>query len=295
MTIQIQTTSQCNGQCIFCPYQTSWFKENPGKMSDLLYTKIIQDLAEHKPLFSEKFCPYLCNEPFLDPKLLDRVEEAIETLHNPFIEISTNFTTITPKQIDRLVSLYKRIGWNGRVMISHHGITPTQYKTVMGLKWGKALGNLKHLIEVAGGNLPIWIHTATASFDGTFHINRVDAIAKFWAEWFRENDLPFANVTVYPLIFHNRAGNVKYKGWNPPSTLDYTDCPRVYDLHVLWNGEVACCCCDYAHEQIIGNLSKQSVQQYFDSPKYAKWVKQVKGEEEVPDDFICKRCTRIGA
>jgi hypothetical protein len=227
---------------------------------------------------------------------MSRVEEAIQILHNPYIEISTNLALATPKRVDEMLSLFKRNGWRGRIMVSHHGITKEKYESTMGLPWGKALKNLSHLISAASSNLSVWIHSASHSFDGKYIINNVDEIKYFWMAWFRDNNLPLRNIQIYPITFHNRAGNVQLDGWTPENpSLDYSGCPRIYDLHVLWNGEVVSCCCDYGHEMVLGDLSKQSITEYFNSSKYQDWTKQVQGEVEVPDNFICKRCTRVGA
>ena len=67
--MQIQTVSACNANCYFCPYVGSWHKQNPGKMEDDVFVKIVDQLAKYQ---IKKFCPYLENEPFLDKKLFDR-------------------------------------------------------------------------------------------------------------------------------------------------------------------------------------------------------------------------------
>jgi len=268
--------------------------KHPGVMSDEVYTKILTDIADYMPLFQDKFCPYLMNEPFADKKLLPRIEEAITTLYHPFLEVSTNLTLPTTDQLDELVRLYSLNGNHGRIMISHHGISKTKYESTMGLPFGKALKNLLYLITISKQNIPIWIHTALQSVDGTIQLHSRNEIITGWLHWFNEHGLPTHNITIFPLFFHNRAGNVKYNQWNPPS-ISFIGCPRKDDLHVLWNGTVVSCCCDYQVEQVLGDLTKQSVSEYFASSAYKKWTNILTGKEEPPEQFICKRCTHIGA
>ena len=85
--VQIQTTSVCNGKCIFCPYRYSWFKKNPGVMSEKLYLKILNDVVELDNHFTGKLCPYMCNEPLADKDIVKRAKQATEILHNPYLEI----------------------------------------------------------------------------------------------------------------------------------------------------------------------------------------------------------------
>ena len=46
--VQIQTTSLCNARCISCPYPYSWFKRNPGKMTEETFNKVISKLDSVK-------------------------------------------------------------------------------------------------------------------------------------------------------------------------------------------------------------------------------------------------------
>ena len=297
--VQIQTTSVCNGKCIFCPYPNSWFAKNPGVMSEKLYLKILHDIDDIDPTFIGKFCPYMCNEPFADPKIITRVQQAINILHKPYLEISSNLVLPSKEKIDKLLYLYEQNNWNGRMMISHHGIREEQYERIMGLKWGSALENLKYLVERANGNLGIYIHTAIESRDKRYIINSTSEMQYFWKSFFVDNDLPFQNVKIYPLLIHNRAGNVKLNDWKYESRVREIgpqhpfDCPRLHGhTHVLYSGEVVLCCNDYQHETVMGDLNKQSLAEILSN---SPLVAMAKGAVESPDNFLCKRCQWIGA
>lgn len=301
-TIQIQTTSHCNGKCVICPYPDSWFVKNPGRMSNELYTKILDDLNDYDPTFSGHFCPYLCNEPFADRNIVERAKQAINTLHNPYLEISTNLTLASNAAIDKLLKVYEMNGWNGRMMISHHGWNKMSYETTMGLSYGKALNKLKYLIKKANGNLSIWLHTAVESRDTSILMSSEEHIKRYWMQFVIENKLPKKNLQIWPLYFHNRAGNVKMDSWRYDKIVREIgpahpfDCYRIHDcLHVIYTGEIILCCCDYQHETVIGDLSKQTIKEFYASDKWKEYYKMVRGDIESPDDFICKRCQFPGA
>lgn len=297
--VQIQTTSVCNGKCVFCPYKDSWFVKNPGVMPEKLYLKILNDIKEIDPEFKGKFCPYMCNEPFSDKDIIKRIKQAIEILHDPYVEVSSNFVLLTKKKIDELLAVYGQHEWRGRVMISHHGINKAQYERVMGLPWGKALDNLKYFVKQADGRLKLYLHTAIESHDAKYFVNSLSAVAYFWKSFFIDNNLPLHNVQIYPLKIHNRAGNVKLKDWKfnyrvrdigPSAPFD---CPRLHNhTHVLYSGEVVLCCNDYQHETVMGDLNKQSLAEILANSPH---IKMAKGEIESPADFLCKRCQFVGA
>ena len=300
--VQIQTTSTCNGKCIICPYKGSWFDTNPGRMTDELFQKILNDVNDYDPKFSGVFCPYLCNEPFADRMLAEKASMIANQLYKPQLEISTNLTMASNAQIDKLLKVYENNDWRGRMMISHHGTNKVTYERIMGLPYGKALNKMKYLIKKAEGRLPIWIHTAVSSRDQTYEVSTPAAIYRHWMDFLIDNDLPTNKITVHPLQFHSRAGNVPTNDWDYSKEVRQIgpehpfDCPRIHgNLHVLYTGEVVLCCCDYQKQTVMGDLSKQTIKEFFDSEAWKATVQMVKGEINSSRDFICKQCQWPGA
>jgi len=299
--VQVQTTSVCNGKCIICPYKDSWFAKNPGYMPDKLYKKILEDIADYDPTFFGKFCPYMCNEPFADKKIVQRTDLAREILHDPYLEISTNVLLTTRNQIDELVEVYRSHNWHGRVMLSFHGTSKESYERVMKLDYNDALEKAVYLIGKFDGRLPIYIHCAIASRDGKYVLSNKKEFEKYWNEMLDLRNLPKRNIYLYPLQFHTRAGNLISSEWNYDRIVreigpdNPFDCPRVHGhLHVIYTGEVTGCCCDYGREIILGDLTKQSLKEVYDSKEWKDWVDMVQGKKESPKDFLCKRCTWPG-
>jgi len=299
--VQVQTTSVCNARCTICPYKDSWFIKNPGYMSDELYVKILDDIADYDPIFFGKFCPYLCNEPLADKNIVQRLDLARQKLANPYLEVSTNLALATRNQIDDLIRVFERNGFNGRIMVSFHGTNEESYRKTMGISYEKAMCNAIYLIGQFDSRLPIYLHCATVSRDGLYSLTTDDEFRKFWEKIVVLRNLKFKNLFLYPLKFHTRAGNVNLDEWKYKKIVrdigpdNRFDCPRIHNhLHVIYTGEVIGCCCDYQHEVILGDLTKQSIKEVFNSDKWKNWVKMVTGEIESPPDFLCKRCSWVG-
>lgn len=78
----VETTAKCNLYCPMCPRETH--KQPKEDMADAVFTRLVQDSgksAEHMMLIG-------LGEPFLDPKIFDRVEYCTE--HNISTLLSTN-------------------------------------------------------------------------------------------------------------------------------------------------------------------------------------------------------------
>jgi len=296
--IQIQTTGTCNARCEMCPYKDSWFIDNHGIMTDDLFNKILYNIKEEDPNCKGRICPYLMNEPFADPKMLDRIDKIKKVFPNAILEVSTNTELLNTNKINKLVEL---LGPKDKIVISHHGTDKESFENTMHINYEKCLDNAIELIRSVDGKTPIAIQDMAISIDGKFRYHSPREIKRYWNGIFENNNLSWNNVWLSTLEFHNRAGNVNMEEWGYDKVVRKIDkthpfsCKKLYHtLNVLWNGEVVLCCMDYMHETPFGNLNKQSIYEVFKSLKWKKLYDQCTGNIESPDDFICKRCQTGG-
>ena len=299
--IQIQTTSVCNGKCICCPYVNSWYAKNKHTMEDDVYKKIIDDIASYDNNFSGKFCPYLCNEPFADNKIIDRTQYAIDTLKHPYIEFSTNAELLNKNKIDNLYKMYENHNFYGTLIISHHGTDKDSVEKEMGINYEKTYKNIVDLVKRFDGQIDITIQDMFSSIDRKTYMNPMRQVKRYLYSILEDNDISKDKVNVSAKTFHNRAGNVKMEGWNYEPIVrkiglrNPFDCIRIHGcLHIIYTGEVIGCCMDYFRETVIGDLRKTNVEEFFKSNTYKEWVDKVRGNIESPEDFICKRCQSPG-
>ena len=299
--VQIQTTSACNARCKICPYKdNSWMIQNPGKMSDGLFEKILSELQEwERDINTGKFCPYLMNEPFADPKILDKIELIREMFPNALIEISTNAELMTPKKASRLYDILR--GSRHDIWISRHGVLEETVGDIMKIDGKRSLDNILNLLKISNGELNLRIKGFLYSIDNSIVLNKPRDFLRYWTNIFKSYNINTKNLIVKANSFHNRSGNLNIEGWNitkqvrriGPENRFY--CPRVDEwIHILWNGDVILCCNDYHHETCFGNLQKQTIKEVLKSEEYKQIYDKVLGNVETEPDFICNRCTRIG-
>ena len=98
--VEIETINRCNGNCGFCPVSKQNDPREYAKMSDELFSRIIDQLAEID--YSGKLALFSNNEPFLDPDILARHKYARKKLPLARMHLFTNGTLLT---IERFVQL----------------------------------------------------------------------------------------------------------------------------------------------------------------------------------------------
>jgi hypothetical protein len=297
MSIQIQTTSACSGKCIICPYLDSWHRNNPGRMSDGLFERILDQLA---PLALDKVCPYLENEPLLDPAIFTRIQAIKDRLTFESIELSTNGAALDAEAASRLADLMA--GLKHEIWVSFHGVDQRTHEGVMGLNQERCLENIIHLLKLSDEvPLRVIIRGAGQGLDPGLHHDFEFSEAEYVAFW--EEQLRVHSIRTRPGInwirYHDRAGAIrrnKLRLSTPvrPNLLDFR-CPRVdHWLHFLYTGDMILCCMDYHREEVFGNIAHDDLEAILGGPVYLALRDKVFGLAPSSPDFICKRCISPG-
>ena len=300
LNVQIQTTSFCNGRCKMCPYLDSWHHNNPGKMNDGLFDKIIKDLKNFK---IGKFCLYLENEPLMDHKLLSRIEKSLSLVKCEVFELSTNANPKNFEFFRKLINLMGR--WKkSELWISFHGTSKETYEHIMGISFSKALKNTISLLKLAQEttNIKVVLRGAGQAIISPesmpFHFSEKEYL-KFWNKIFKKEKIKTENVEIRYIKYHDRAGSIARNEYNYKKTfrnhLKDFYCPRIDQwIHILYNGDVIICCNDYHREVVFGNLNKQNIAEIFSSDEYREVKDILSGRSPVPNNFLCLRCNKIG-
>lgn len=100
--IEIETINRCNGTCSFCPINRKMDSRKLTKMSNELFVKIIDELAQKE--YKNKIALYSNNEPFLDEEILWKHKYVRSKLPNADMFLFTNGTLLT---IDKFVEVMK--------------------------------------------------------------------------------------------------------------------------------------------------------------------------------------------
>lgn len=253
-TIQIQTFTGCNADCIFCPYGETYTTQPKGKMPLELFHRIIDEAAQHRV---RRISPYLMNEPLMDRDLFDKIRYINETIQDCKVVITTNGHFLTPPVVDQILAMGNGIH---KVYVSFQGIDKDAYeKTMRGnMDFDRTMKNVHHFIETQksrGLTRPqLWI-----TMVDTAVIDAKQAVA-YWQS---------LGVASKYTTLENRGGNIKdAETFSHSRAMTYfSTCTRLFkQAYIMFNGDLVLCCVDYSREQVLGNIVNSSIAEVWNGP-----------------------------
>ncbi len=273
--VQIQTRTGCNAACVFCPHPDTYDKLPKGQMSDSLFHKIVDEIAEHN--VTQRISPYLMNEPFFDKTILDKARYIKKNVPKARIVITTNGGLLSKSVVADLVknnplrALY----------ISIQGLEKESYEETMrgALVFEKTKENVEHLIDMRNQYAPDLKIVVTM-----VKTNRIDAEAavKYWKS--RGIDSKYT-------MLENRGGNTEaFDRLNAGDKRVFLDCVRLLkNAYILFNGDMVLCCTDYYKTMVLGNITDSSIAAVWNSEKALKIRRDfLRGDlSEIP---LCAEC-----
>jgi len=274
---EIQTSSFCNGGCVICPYKDVERNNPKGIMSDNLFEKIINEIAEMNN-YGIRIAPYFNNEPFLDNKIIDRIKYINKRCPDCEIELSTNLSILDKECQNKLAACNIK-----ELRLSVFGFSKLSHQNIMtGISWCNVKNNLddlcnnKKLRESIGQ-----ISLVMINFPG---IKTKDVISA--KKYCKDNFIRFEFWG-----FLDRSGNVK-KFNNKINKKNIFGCEQnrpIERFHVLFDGRVVLCCMDWKAQYVLGDVGRSSVKKIWNSPKYREIRKSIY-ENKSNAPILCKKC-----
>lgn len=239
--VAIETTNRCNASCSFCP--NSALMRDRATMDDALFEKIIRDCATF-PLQAVE--PFLQGEPFVDPRIFERLELISRLLPQSCLRLYSNGAALTPRKADRLREFDV-----DHLYISLNTSDPVAYRKITGLSYERTLENLRYLTDsTVGKRVARKITVRMTVTDETTDRDK----ARFLLLCHR--------LKVRPLL----VGLFNYKG-SKYGTLPVPmyPCEHITRLDILVDGQTTLCCMDHDGEYGWGSVVDRSVLEVFNS------------------------------
>ena len=273
--VQIQTRTGCNGACVFCPYPDAHEKVPKGDMTDTLFRKIVDEIAEHN--VTQRISPYLMNEPFFDKTILEKVRYIKAHVPKARIVLTTNGSLLTEAVTDDLVkdnplrALY----------ISMQGIEKEAYEASMRgtLVFEKTKENVERLIDKRNRYAPELKIVVTM-----IKTNRINAEAAV-AHW------KSRGVDSKYTMLENRGGNTEtFDALNAGNKRVFRDCVRLLkNAYILFNGDMVLCCTDYYKQMVLGNVTDSSIASVWNSER-ARSIRRDFLRGDLSNNPLCGNC-----
>lgn len=268
----VETTAKCNLYCPMCPREV--IPQPKADMSDETFLRLVNQArgtAEHMMLIG-------LGEPFLDPKIFDRItyceQHGISTL------ISTNGTLLTEEVADRLLRTPLR-----HITLSFDGASKETYERYRkGAKFELVLKNLVRFCRMKHERKArIHVVVQMVKMDGNAH--EVDDFIRFWSA------VPGVDQV---RIKEDETRLLAPDSGHPPEHWKYP-CHYLWrgPAYVKYNGDVYPCCQSYAlGGRPIGNINQQSLEEIFNSHEIQR-MRQLHACQRAGEIDICSRCPTI--
>ncbi len=260
--IQIETSVVCNSKCVFCPHEE--MERGPNYMEDWVWKKII-DESRGKGII---YRPFMINEPLIDPRMPEIVRY-IKQDPTAKVEFNSNGNLAVKTDVEALIA--SNIDW---VRFSLDGFTAESFKASgRGGKFEKIVENIHRFIDERNRQKSdTYIEVRIIDLDENRH-EHADFV-KYWSQYVNK-------ATVTPLYAWP---------WTGQTEPHLAPCMKVRDeMFFMTDGNATLCCWDAFGRGIVGNVTKNTVEEIWlgeTNQKYRDILS--KGERE--QILLCSKC-----
>lgn len=274
--VTIELTNRCNVACTFC--HRNCFNMQLGDMSEILYKKIIDEMAEHTPI---KMVPFFRGESILHPQFVEFMRYAksknigpIQLFSNGLafdsniaqevIDSGVDFVSFSLDTLD--YEVYKKSRLMGDLNTSMRNV---EYFGML-CKKEKEKGNKVPEVQVSSVDLEIYKSKQKEFID--YWKKYVD-IVRIYEE--HDENGQFVDETVRKqLAFIS----------------ERKPCHKLYsDMIIYWDGRVALCNYDWNETHNIGNVNETSMESIWNSEIYNE-IRDAHENNTIKNEYICSKC-----
>ncbi len=274
--VSLEAHTVCNQSCYFCPVSIA--PREDYFMPTELYERIVGELGAYRDTIEAVFMINY-NEPTVDKRFVDQVRAIREAGLPP--AVLTNGSGLTPGRVDALVGL----GGLRFLSINLSTLDRERYtKERGGDHLGLVLRNLEYAQDKPLAEQMDMVVLGTGNDDHKRdfeEISRRFAGSRFEVKYFEVMDRAgYLQIGHKPAIPNQRLCGCENVGSRP-----------LQHLHITPQAKCVLCCEDYDSKYVVGDLSRESVQEVLTGPAMAMMRRWVYGLEEAPRDFLCRGCT----
>ncbi|WP_438768626.1 radical SAM/SPASM domain-containing protein (plasmid) [Bacillus cereus] len=270
--VQIEINSDCNLKCRFCPVS---LEPKPKRvMSMEIFQEIIKKVSTIKTLENVTFSSF--NEPLFDPYFKERIE--ILSSKGIKLRLMTNASYL----LDEHVNLLKKSKVIDFIKINLPSVDKHEYIRLTGsdsLTYQKVIHNINKLIST-GLEIRIAVNGTKKEIQ-----NNIKEICE-----------TFHQIPIDKIISQNtldRAGSIKneyHQNVNIEGQLSGWCFLLLTWLVFTVKGDIVLCANDYYEKHIYGNILDGEITDILNSERAKNIRKQVYGEMNAGNDFICRNC-----
>src|SRR5262245_12168699 len=265
----VETTAKCNLYCPMCPRETH--KQPKEDMPDAIFERLAQEsgsTAEHMMLIG-------LGEPFMDPKIFDRIEYC--SRHNTATLLSTNGTFLDERMSERLLATRLQ-----HITLSFDGATKESFEFYRkGAKFEKVRDNFVRFARMkkeCGSRMQVVVQMVRMERNAA----EVDDFIRFWS--------------AVPGVDHVRIKEDETNLMRPEAGHEPQEWK--HPCHYLWrgpiyvkhNGDVYPCCQSYMLDgKPVGKIGSAPLMEIWNGEEMQR-MRRLHASGSAGEIDICSRC-----
>ena len=265
----LEITAHCNLKCPICPQPT--MERVKGIMTDELYKKIIDEVAEKNPAAFVRL--YGIGESTIDKKLAEKIAYGREK--------GVNLGLTTNGQLLLVKDMYKAIVDAGvnNIDIDIDGFSQEVYERIrVGGKFDtlkEAVEKLYDYVRGTGSQTRVVL---------IYHLLDNDEDFPKFLEWCKAGDYEYKLVKI-----HQWTGLKEDLPSEYAKSIRKVPCAALWSaMMIMWNGKITPCFFGGAEgDEVVGDVNELSIQEIWQTTLRQKRIEHVRGEFT----GICKGCT----
>ena len=283
-SVQIQTQSHCNADCLMCPYGQVRHQTSQGRMKIELFEQIIEELAQFPRL--ETISLMLQNEPLLDNRIGKLIAFTKAAFPNVTVALATNGSRLDEAMLDLLIE----VGLDS-LTFSLNGLTRETFKQIQrGMDFDQVMANLENLVKRNPTELILYIKGLIIK-ENLFEFLVPEKISEL-IRVIKEKGIWMGTSPI-----SNRAGSLEnysdllvLESFQSSKKRDYCHDP-FETINILFNGEVIVCCSDWLRRSVLGNLQEKSLVEILSGHR-AQVFRELIMEGRYGDLDPCRECSQ---
>lgn len=273
--VSLETATTCNQRCYFCPVSID--PREDYAMPDSLFEHIVGELIGYRDTLESVFL-----QSYNEPSVERRFVEHCRTLFAAGLPVAvlSNGSGFTPLKTEALIEA----GPLRYLCINLSTLDEQRYRETRGADHLRIV--LRHVDYMKDRPLADQMKIVVLGTGDATHARDFEEIRERYAG---------SRFEVEQHVVMDRAGwlDVGLKAathGRPLAGCDNVGSRPLQHLHITPHGACILCCEDYDEKYVVGDLTKQSIDEVLRGDELAKMRRWVYGIEEAPADFMCRSC-----
>ncbi|MCK4512307.1 radical SAM protein [bacterium] len=265
----LDATNRCNLRCAYCPYSENEVPSGGwGDMDIALCDRILEQLKNKPPAMGVSL--HLGGEPLLHPEF-DALVALVHAHLGRRPMVASNGTALTPSMIERVKS-----AGGAAFEIDFSSKRDVFERLRVGADWETTRSNISNALDAG---LTVFLFALDGDADGLRDL--FAARPNLAVSRFRMHNVggDFA-----PLV-ERRFGLQREQSRFHPCTHPW------FGMAVAWNGKVVVCCRDVLHKHVVGDLTRETVEDVWMGRAF-KRLRTLHASGELESLPLCKTCDR---